>query len=133
LNLSAWISGVDAFGSPLHTIQQYFTAIQNAVDPERSVTDQPEVVRMPRVVVPTAVQIDTAIQGSIVQYQQQISANPNQQANMVQASVTPVPGEKYYGTTSQGHLAVGYAGNVVAYVKTRRLRRSLVRYLNRTM
>jgi Lipase (class 3) len=133
LTVAAWASGLQAFGNPMHSLDSYAAAF--TLMPQISQTilvpatyqrgrNEPDQT-VPQMVADRDIVIE---QASDV-----IEADTTTAVLSILGATTIVRGERYRGGSSYGFPVVRYAGNIVAYCKTRRLRRALVRSLNKVL
>lgn len=132
-SLTSWATGVRAFGSDQHTLDAYQRALSSVPLAPRS-TPNPTTLRAARETpLPTTLQLQTEQDTALIQAGEVVDANPQGTVVGILTGVPLVRGEIFHGRIVGGKNVVVYNNNIVAWVKTRRLRRSLVRSLNKTV
>jgi Lipase (class 3) len=130
VTLAGWAAGTNAFGNFNHSIAIYQAAM-NLMLTVFPTTSAPQTLETPRVRrTAREADIEAARDLAIQEMAGLAEQNPQETALGIVQAVTPVPGERYYGRKINGEQAVLYGSQIVQYVRTRRLRRALVRKLN---
>lgn len=133
ITLAGWATGISAFGSDQHTLDAYERAL--AVIPAVSAPNPfPSTYRTHRShTMPTANQLDTERQVAIIQAAEVPAQDPAQAVIGIRAGIQIQQGEIFHGAVRSGVNAIIYNGDIVQFVRTRRLRRAMVRALNRSL
>lgn len=130
-SLTSWATGIRAFGADRHTLAAYYQAmiVVPAVNaPASFPATRREDDRIER---PTAVQLEAARGVAVVEAQQLTGQDPGGAVRGIQSGVPIKHGEIYHGTKIGRDNVILYDGQVVGYAPTRRVRRAMVRELNR--
>jgi hypothetical protein len=134
-----WLSTIDLlksstmFGNSNHDLASYQYAMQT-IPAAVQITREPAPQREPALPpVPPVRVLEERRDVALIMAAAEVAADPQAAAIGVQAGIPLIPGVRYRGGYAQGHPAVYYDGQVVLVVKTRRLRRAIVRQLNRSL
>jgi pimeloyl-ACP methyl ester carboxylesterase len=131
--LASWMTSSDAFGAVPHSLDSY-QSVMRQVPAVTVPTPAPQTNRTHSVSpTPRLMDLQASQQQAIQRAQALVMADPMQAVRQIIANVVPVPNERYRGAVRGGENVVLYNGAIVAYSKTRRLRRALVRDLNRSL
>lgn len=121
------------FGNNNHSLAAYTYAI--GTTPNVTIpSDQPAPVPLaPPPPEPPVRVLEQRRDEAFIQQANIAAADPQAAAQALQVGIPLVPGVRYKGGYAQGHPAIYYDGQLVLVVKTRRQRRAIVRYMNRSL
>jgi len=133
LTIADWVFGTTAFGSDNHTLEAYQRAL--ATVPNVGVRNaQPETTYRPtHGALPTAVVMEAAQGVAIATQAFNTAGNITGTVATIQQTVTLQPGVRYRGAYANGTPAVYYGEQFVTFARTTRVRRAIVRRLNRNL
>ncbi len=131
--LSQYYADPACFPSPLHALARYAAVAQVYAPLDFS---RPDAVTPPTppsqpAIPPTQVATlrdEIRVASSIV-----TASDPQAGAQRAMNAITPIAGVRFRAGRANGHRVVTYAGQLVCWTKTRRLQRSMVRFLNKQL
>jgi hypothetical protein len=132
LSLLSWVTGIDAFANVGHSLSSYVAAA--AILPTVVVfSPQPVTQRVRRQPDETVAVVTRQRNEELAIVATNTSSNPADAAVGIQSGIVLVPGVRYRGIVVGGVNWVYYGDTPVIPTRTRRTRRALVRYLNRSL
>jgi hypothetical protein len=129
-SLATWLTGTTAFGADAHSLRSYQTFVNLIAATSRTTAPATQVDRTP-VDRPSRHRLETEQAVALAETHQAIAANPQAAAIGIQSGVPIVPGVRYRGLRIRGVHTILYGDTVVESVGTLRVRRAVVRQLNR--
>lgn len=132
-SLTAWLTGITAFGNAEHSLTAYTTVANSIPNGAGGFDDDALPVLHPRPQTITPTQHNQALDTMVGVQNSIVSLDPNGAARGIQQNFPRRPGIRFHGTKYRGHRALFYGDEFITFVKTRRLQISLVRYLNRQL
>jgi pimeloyl-ACP methyl ester carboxylesterase len=130
-SFASWVTGLNCFGAANHSLTSYYTAMLQVPAP-------PAPSRQPATGGPppqphslSAVQIESRQAVAQAQLATVVASNPNGASLQAAANIPQVAGARFYGRRVNGVQTVLYNGEVVTTVGTLRVRRAVVRQMNR--
>jgi hypothetical protein len=131
-SLVSWLTSINCFAADAHSLASYTNAV-NIVRPAPRPTSAPQTERVRRAPDPTVAEVTRQRDEELAVIAMNTATNPRDAATGIQSGIPLVPGVRYRGIVVGGVNWVYYGDTPVIPTRTRRTRRALVRYLNRSL